>query len=123
MKPLARTLRRNQTQAEQKLWRHLRNRGCAGHKFRRQLVIGRHIVDFVCLDPKLVIEIDGGQHLEQKESDDRRTRELESRGYRVLRFWNNQVLTEFEAVLETIRRALAIPSSPSLLPEGGGRET
>ena len=123
MKPLARTLRRNQTQAEQKLWRHLRNRGCAGHKFRRQLVIGRHIVDFVCLDPKLVIEIDGGQHLEQKESDDRRTRELKSRGYRVLRFWNHQVLTQTETVLEAIHLALVTPSSPALLPEREGSES
>jgi len=120
LKPFARHLRQRSTDAERKLWRLLRNRQCGGYKFRRQVEIDQFIVDFACLDQKMIIEIDGGHHLQEQRSDKFRSREFESRGYRVLRFWNHEVLNETTTVLEAIYRALAIPSSPTLLPEGEG---
>ena len=122
MSPLARTLRRNQTEAEKRLWRHLRNRGLAGHKFRRQYPIGPYIADFVCLKQRLIIEADGGQHMEQVAADERRTEFIESLGFKVLRFWNNDVLQDTEVVLSVILSELNAPSSPALLPEGEGRK-
>ncbi|MDX8127138.1 endonuclease domain-containing protein [Methylomonas sp. OY6] len=86
MKDLARSLRKNQTDAERVIWQQLRNRQLLGCKFRRQQVIGPFIVDFVCLEPKLVIEVDGGQHAEQQEYDQNRSHYLQRLGYRVLRF-------------------------------------
>jgi very-short-patch-repair endonuclease len=94
------------TDAERLLWRHLRRYQMNGHKFRRQQPIGIYIVDFVCLDQKLVIELDGGQHAEQVDYDETRTAWLESQGFRVLRFWNNQVLAEVEAVKTVIWEVL-----------------
>jgi len=91
------------TEAERRLWRILARRQIAGRKFRRQHPIGRYIVDFVCLERRLIIEVDGGQHA--WESDDRQ-RWLEAEGYRVLRFWNNQVLTDLENVHTVIEDAL-----------------
>ena len=104
----AKELRKNLTDAEQKLWQHLRNRQLEGYKFRRQQAIGKYIVDFVCFEKKLVVELDGGQHSDAKrvEYDSNRTRWLESRGYQVLRFWNHEVLSEFDAVEETIWKGL-----------------
>ena len=102
----ARRLRRDSTDAEQLLWRHLRNRAAIGAKFRRQHPIGPYVVDFVCLERRLIIEIDGGQHATIAEQDTRRTDWLESEGYRALRFWNNEVLEQTEAVVVTIRAAL-----------------
>ena len=87
------------------MWNLLRNRQLTGYKFRRQVPVGKYIVDFLCFERKLV-ELDGGQHHEQTEYDAGRTRVLESRGYRVLRFWNNQVPEEKDAVLEAILIAL-----------------
>ncbi len=101
-----RTLRRNQTEAEARLWRYLRNRRLAGVKFRRQFPIAAYVADFVCLEHLLIIEIDGGQHAEHVQRDLKRTRYLESRGYRILRFWNNDVLQNMEGVLLSITRAL-----------------
>ncbi len=106
MKHLARALRQHQTDAEKVLWYRLRSRQLEGRKFRRQQVIGRYIADFLCLDPKLVIELDGGQHAERIEQDEQRTRYLQILGYRVLRFWNHDVLREPESVLEVIRTAI-----------------
>jgi very-short-patch-repair endonuclease len=110
IKAHAKGLRKNLTDAEQKLWQHLRNRQLEGYKFRRQQLIGKYIVDFVCFEKKLVVELDGGQHLDSEriEYDSNRTRWLESRGYRVLRFWNHEVLNkdEFESVKEVIWREL-----------------
>jgi len=106
MKGRARTLRKNQTDAEKLLWRHLRNRQANGWKFRRQHVIGQYIVDFACLERKLIIELDGGQHAGQVGYDKARTAFLESKGFRVMRFWNNTVLAETNAVLEAIYAAL-----------------
>jgi very-short-patch-repair endonuclease len=124
----ARNLREGQTDAEQRLWHHLRNRHLQGWKFRRQHEIDRYVVDFVCPDTALVVELDGSQHLEQVGYDARRTARLEAHGYRVLRFWDNDVLTNIEGVLEVILEALASPAPhPNPLPGGereqGSRET
>ena len=105
----ARNLRKNQTDAERLLWQHLRNRQMLGQKFRRQFSIDTYIVDFVCLEVKLIVELDGGQHAEQIEYDHRRTEQLQKRGFKVLRFWNNDVLQNTTGVLEAIR--LAIPNN------------
>ena len=102
----ARALRKNPTEAEHALWKHLRMRQLEGHKFRRQQLLGAYIVDLVCLERKLNIEVDGGQHGEQVVSDTERTAWLEARGFRVLRFWNHQVLADVQAVKEAIREAL-----------------
>ncbi len=100
----ARELRRNMTDAERALWRELRG-GALGGKFRRQAPLGRYIVDFVCLEKHLIVEVDGGQHAENR-SDQERDRWLESQGFRVLRFWNNEVLGNMSGVLEVIAEAL-----------------
>ena len=86
----ARTLRSNLTTAEQHVWRRLRYRQIDSHKFRRQRPVGPYIVDFVCLEVKLIVEVDGGQHSDNKLYDEARDHWLKSQGYRVLRFWNNQ---------------------------------
>src|SRR5262249_23471625 len=118
---LARNLRTNQTDAEQLLWRHLRNRLFMRTKFRRQQIIESYIVDFVCFEQRLIVELDGGQHADKVERDTRRTVYLESQGFRVVRFWNNEVLNNIESVLEAIRSEL-IPPHPGPLPQGE-RET
>jgi very-short-patch-repair endonuclease len=102
----ARKLRREQTDAEGKLWYLLRNRRLAGYKFKRQFPIGPYIADFACLELKLIVEADGGQHADQKAYDEKRTEWLESRGWRVLRYWNNDILTNIEGVSETLLEAI-----------------
>jgi len=102
----ARELRRRQTEAEKALWMRLRNKQLEGVKFRRQQPIGPYITDFTSFERKLVIEVDGGQHNEGKERDEERMKWLMERGYRLLRFWNNDVLMNLEGVLERIREAL-----------------
>ena len=102
----SRTLRKNPTEAEQALWSHLRMKQMGGNRVRRQQPIGPYIVDFVGLEKKLVIELDGGQHAEQSAYDAERTARLECQGFRVLRFWNNQVLEEIEIVKEAIWKEL-----------------
>jgi len=114
----ARTLRSHLTDAEQALWRHLRMRQLGGCKFRRQRPIGPFIVDFVCLEKKLIVEVDGGQHTEQHRYDTSRDRWLNTQGYDVLRFWNDDVLTRIDDVKEAIYRALTEPP-PSSSPEAG----
>ena len=117
MKEYVAELRKNQTEAEIKLWYALRNRRFCNFKFRRQKIIGFYIVDFICLKSRLIIEVDGSQHLGNKEYDDMRSDFLESRGYRVLRFWNNQILQDLTSVLETIYLTLAEqPSSGAIAP-------
>jgi len=108
----ARKLRREATDAEKLLWRKLRARQVCGAKFRRQVPIGPYIVDFVCFEHRLIVEIDGGQHNEPRGRayDIQRTRWLESQGFRVLRFWNNEVLGNLEGVLTRIVQALNKPS-------------
>ncbi len=121
MKELARMLRSNMTDAERKLWYHLRAHRMAGFKFKRQLVIEPYIVDFACIEARLIVEADGGQHVEQQDADSVRTAYLERKGYRVLRFWNDEILTSTESVLEVIHNSLMeIPLSPTPLPEGEG---
>ena len=109
----AKALRANMTDAESRLWYHLRAHRFMGLKFKRQKPVGRYIVDFVCQEHYLVIELDGGQHVELADQDKERDEFLRTRGYRVLRFWNHQVLAEMEAVLERIR--LEVGSLPNPL--------
>ncbi len=103
----ARALRQNATESEKRLWYRIHSRQLNGHKFRRQHPVGRYVVDFACVELKLVVEIDGGQHAEQADADLKRTRELESLGYTVIRFWNNEVLGNIEGVLETLTLTLS----------------
>ncbi len=119
LRSLARAQRRQATDAERLLWRYLRGRHLKGFKFRRQVVIEPYIVGFVCLDAKLIIEADGGQHAEQAAYDARRTALLETMGYRVMRFWNHDILKELHNVLEQIQSALI--EAPSPQPSPGGR--
>ena len=102
----ARQMRRQSTDTERALWAKLRDRRMMNCKFRRQFPIGRYIVDFVCHQYNLVIEIDGGHHAEQQDYDAVRTEWLKSQGFDVIRYWNNDVLTEMESVLESIGDAL-----------------
>jgi very-short-patch-repair endonuclease len=120
----ARALRTESTDVEHQLWRHLRGKRFAGHKFRRQQPIGPHIVDFVCFDAKLVVELDGGQHADQRAQDAERDAWLRSQGFDVLRLWNTEVIEELEGVLSVILEKLssAPQGSPSPLKgEGQGR--
>ncbi|MCG2778593.1 MAG: endonuclease domain-containing protein [Desulfobacterales bacterium] len=116
---IARDLRRSSTEAEKILWQRLRNKQLDGLKFRRQQAIGRYIVDFVNFDRKLVIELDGGQHAVEKEKDRERDQWLQTQGFEVLRYWNNEILENLEGVLEVIRKKLLSPSpGPSHQGEG-----
>ncbi|WP_422300615.1 endonuclease domain-containing protein [Candidatus Binatus sp.] len=104
----ARTLRRESTDAEKRLWSLLRNRNLDGWKFRRQVPIDSFIVDFCCIEARLIVELDGVQHADdRKHYDDMRTRELRARGFRVLRFWNSEVMREIEGVIQEISRTLS----------------
>jgi very-short-patch-repair endonuclease len=102
----SRELRHNTTPAEQKLWNALRACQPEGVHFRRQHAIGNYIVDFCAATQKLIIELDGGQHLEQEAYDNERTIFLESKGYQVLRFWNNEVQNDLEGVMNVILEKL-----------------
>ena len=102
----ARNLRKNATDAERRLWSAIRRRALDGHRFRRQHPLGRYIVDFVCLESRLIIELDGGQHADRTEQDAARTAWLEENGYTVIRLWNNDVMTNLDGCLLTIRAAL-----------------
>jgi very-short-patch-repair endonuclease len=115
----ARHLRNNATNAEQRLWQALRRRQFEGYKFRRQHSIGSYIVDFACLERWLVIEVDGGQHLELSKHDTTRDTELRTRGFRVLRFWNTDVLTSMSSVETAILQALAGDPLPHPPPHAG----
>ena len=105
---VARSLRRGQTDAENALWFRLRNRQIDGAKFRRQQPIGQYVVDFICFESKLVVEVDGGGHNKAHmiANDNKRTLWLGERGYRILRFWNDEVLRNPDGVLERIQEAL-----------------
>jgi len=120
----ARDLRKSQTDAEALVWMLVRNRRLGGFKFRRQHPVPPYVLDIYCHEKQLAVELDGGQHAEQRSRDERRTRELEAKGIRVLRFWNNQVLAETEGVLEVLWSALHEGDgveSPHPNPSPGGR--
>ncbi|HSW94341.1 MAG TPA: DUF559 domain-containing protein [Gammaproteobacteria bacterium] len=102
LKNRARLLRKNMTMAEKKLWSQLRHKNLSGIRFRTQVVIGNYIADFVSFEPKIIIEVDGSQHLDQADYDLKRTAYLESIGYKVLRYWNNDVLGNMEKVLNDV---------------------
>ena len=108
----ARELRRSMTRAELTLWFALRDRRLLGYKFSRQVPIGP-FVDFCCRSRTLIVEVDGGQHADDAEYDEKRTRWLRAHGYRVIRVWNNDVLQNLPGVLEHIRRELEQPPSPA----------
>jgi very-short-patch-repair endonuclease len=110
----ARQLRRSMTEAERALWRMIRNKQLCEMRFRRQRPMGQYIVDFVCLEAKLILEVDGGQHAEQIAYDSKRTQFLESLGYRVLRFWNNDVLQNMDGVVTVILGALGDGGAPTV---------
>jgi very-short-patch-repair endonuclease len=123
----AKRLRSNETHAEQTLWRRLRELDLDETHFRRQVPIGRYIVDFVCLAHRLIVEVDGSQHGDASAAkhDGERTRWFEQEGYRVLRFWNNEVMVQTEAVMEVIHTALTptpprLPSAGDPPPQGEG---
>ena len=106
--PVARHLRRKQTEVERLLWSRLRDRRLGGWKFRRQMPIGAHVVDFCCPDAWLIVELDGGQHRSEDalKRDKRRTATLETGGYLVVRFWNREVIENLDEVCETILNLL-----------------
>jgi very-short-patch-repair endonuclease len=121
MRERARALRREMTEAERCLWYQLRGHRFMGLKFRRQQPLGRYIVDFICLEIGLVIELDGGQHAQQLAYDQRRDLWLQEQGFTVLRFWNHEVLQQTAAVLEQLRLWVVHerPSPPAPLPPAG----
>jgi very-short-patch-repair endonuclease len=117
----ARSLRERMTDAERRLWSKLRMRQLDGHKFRRQAPLDRYILDFVCLEMRLVVEVDGGQHAESA-TDPVRTAFLNSRGFRVIRFWNAEVLGDMDSILNRILVELESPppaASPRPPPSRG----
>jgi very-short-patch-repair endonuclease len=118
---LARQMRAGPTQAERKLWWHLRHRlTIPGSHFRRQVQIGRYIVDFVCHAKRIVVEVDGGQHGVTLAADTERSKVIEAHGYRVLRYWNNDVLANINGVLEDIQSTMTTTPTPNPSPQGGG---
>jgi len=118
----AKTLRSAMTEAEQLLWYRLRRRQLANHRFRRQVAIGRYVVDFACVESRIVVEVDGSQHLESAH-DRHRDNWLQAEGYLVLRFWNHDVLARTDAVLAQILEVLAsirpLPAFGHLPPQAG----
>ena len=123
LKPLSRTLRSNPTEAEKKLWAQLSHKQFYGLKFRRQAPIENYIVDFLCFEKKMIIELDGGQHAQEPnlQKDKERDEILRSNGFIVLRFWNNDVLSNVESVLEEIKNTVHPHFNPP--PVGGGNMT
>jgi very-short-patch-repair endonuclease len=117
-------MRATPTEAERKLWWHLRHRlPTSGTHFRRQVRIGRCIADFARRATRIVIEVDGGQHDAASAADEARTKVLEANGYRVLRYWNNDVLTNIDGVLEDILSKITTTPTPNPSPQGGGEHT
>jgi very-short-patch-repair endonuclease len=122
-KTRARAMRLSPTEAERKLWWHLRHRlPLAGTHFRRQVRLGNYIVDFASHGLKIVIELDGGQHATQVERDEMRSIFLRSEGYRVLRFWNNEVMANIDGVLELVHNAVLATPTPTPPHKGEGKE-
>ena len=115
----ARALRRNMTDAERRLWAILRGRHLSGWKFRRQHPVGPYILDFACLSHLVAVEVDGGQHADN-EDDQKRSHWLEAEGWQVLRFWNNDVLTNRAGVAQSIHDVLAAANPHPPIPNGLG---
>jgi very-short-patch-repair endonuclease len=105
----ARGLQHNMTEAERRVWQILRSHQMQRHKFRRQVPIGRYIADFVCHEARLIVEIDGGQHARSSPREAERNAFLQNEGYRIVRFWNNEVLANLDGVRETIANELGPP--------------
>ena len=118
----ARALRNNPTDVEKLLWRQLRMWQLDGYKFRRQQPLGNFIVDFVCLDKRLIVELDGGQHAERSDDDANRDAWLRKQGFTVLRFWNNDVLKNVTTVTERIFETLKNSRFLSPSPQGGRKK-
>ena len=108
----AKTLRKNSTEAEKLLWKYLRSKQLDNFKFRRQQQIDNYIVDFICFEKRLVIELDGGQHSVETEMDLIRDNYLREQGFKVLRFWNNEILKNINGVMEVVREILISSPSP-----------
>lgn len=117
---IARKLRQQQTPQEVKVWARLRDRKFLGYKFRRQVPLGSYVVDFYCAEKKLVLEIDGGHHMQQQTQDQQRENFLRSQGYQILRFWNSEIEQNLEGVFERILQVLQTPS-PGLRPSSPAR--
>ena len=120
MTSLSKSLRKRPTEAEALLWKRLRAKQIEGLKFRRQEPIDKYIVDFICLQTRIIVEVDGGQHALEKDRDAERDRYLRKQGFRILRFWNNEVLQNIDGVLEVIRENCL--SHPPLTPPVKGGE-
>ena len=120
----ARALRRQMTEAERRIWQILRSRRMSGNKFRRQVPIGLYIADFVCHEARLIVEIDGGQHDRSPQGEATRSRFLESEGYRILRFWNSEILANLDGVHAMICHALGCvtPTQPSPIKGEGSKD-
>ena len=117
----ARQLRKNMTDAERFAWQRLRYRQIGGHKFRRQVPIGPFVADFVCLECRLIVELDGGQHADRIGADAARTKWLRDQGFKVLRFWNHDVLQDWDAVEQVIWENVQALTPPPNPPPLGGR--
>ena len=119
----ARNLRKNPTDTERFVWQHIRYRQLDGNRFRRQHPLGPYVVDFVCLEKRLILELDGGQHAEQVKDDLTRTCWLERQGFRVIRFWNNEALENWDGVeqviLEQLQGVRSNTPHPNPPPQGG----
>ena len=127
LKNNARYLRKNQTEQERKLWNLIKNKQFYNYKFLRQYVIGKYIVDFICREKKIIIEIDGGQHNENStiDYDKERSIYLNSIGYTVIRFWNNEIDNNIEGVYSKLEQVFDIKNQhpPLILPQQGGKFT
>ncbi len=115
----ARALRQDMTEAERRVWQILRSQQITGYKFRRQVPIGRYIADFVCHEARLIVEIDGGQHDRSSPPEAERSEFLQTEGYRILRFWNNEVLANLDGVHKAIADELAASPPPKPSPIKG----
>jgi adenine-specific DNA-methyltransferase len=118
--PYAQRLRQDMTAAERLLWTGLRGRQLGGFKFKRQWTLGPFVADFCCWEQRLVVEVDGGQHGEERDAS--RTAWLEGHGYRVIRFWNDEVMGNLEGVLQAILQELGTHPHPNPLPQAGEGE-
>ncbi|MCJ7596571.1 MAG: DUF559 domain-containing protein [Desulfobacterales bacterium] len=113
LKGIVKSLRKRLTDAEKVLWKHLRAKQLQGLKFRRQEPVGKYVVDFVCYQKRIVVEVDGGQHSKESSKDEERDRWFRKQGFKVLRFWNNDVLTNTNGVLEMIIKNISPSPDPS----------